>query len=191
KVSKQAAYIIVGIVVWAAVLKSGVHATLAGFIVAWFIPINVATEDGHPMLKQMEHSIQPWVAFMILPVFAFANAGVNLIGIGTDDLFNSITLGIALGLFLGKQLGIFGACWLAVRSGIASLPKDTTWPQLYGVCVLCGIGFTMSLFIGTLAFESHDPSYHDSVKLGVLLGSVMSAVMGAIIIIRSRNNKAV
>ncbi|KZZ52346.1 hypothetical protein A3761_19235 [Oleiphilus sp. HI0123] len=189
--SKQAAYIIVGIVVWAAVLKSGVHATLAGFIVAWFIPINVATEDGHPMLKQMEHSIQPWVAFMILPVFAFANAGVNLIGIGTDDLFNSITLGIALGLFLGKQLGIFGACWLAVRSGIASLPKDTTWPQLYGVCVLCGIGFTMSLFIGTLAFESHDPSYHDSVKLGVLLGSVMSAVMGAIIIIRSRNNKAV
>lgn len=189
QVNKQAAYIIVGIVVWAAVLKSGVHATLAGFIVAWFIPINVATEDGHPMLKQMEHSIQPWVAFMILPVFAFANAGVNLIGIGTDDLFNSITLGIALGLFLGKQLGIFGACWLAVRSGIASLPKDTTWPQLYGVCVLCGIGFTMSLFIGTLAFESHDPSYHDSVKLGVLLGSVMSAVMGAIIIIRSRNNK--
>jgi NhaA family Na+:H+ antiporter len=185
-VRAEAAYIIVGIIVWAAVLKSGVHATLAGFIVAWFIPINVKTEDGHPMLKQMEHGIQPWVAFLILPVFAFANAGVNLVGIGMDDLFNPVTMGIALGLFVGKQIGIFGACWLAIKSGITTLPKGTTWTQLYGVCVLCGIGFTMSLFIGTLAFENQDPDYLDSVKLGVLLGSIISAIMGSMIIAKSR-----
>lgn len=185
-VKKQAAYIVVGIIVWAAVLKSGVHATLAGFIVAWFIPMNVRTEDGHPMLLNMEHGLQPWVAFLILPVFAFANAGVNLIGLSMDALFNSVTIGIAAGLFLGKQLGIFGACWLAIKMGLTSLPKGTTWTQLYGVCVLCGIGFTMSLFIGTLAFEGQTAEYHNNVKLGVLLGSVLSAVMGAIIIKRSQ-----
>jgi len=186
-VKKQAAYIVVGIIVWAAVLKSGVHATLAGFIVAWFIPMNVRTEDGHPMLLNMEHGLQPWVAFLILPVFAFANAGVNLIGLSMDALFNSVTIGIAAGLFLGKQLGIFGACWLAIKMGLTSLPKGTTWTQLYGVCVLCGIGFTMSLFIGTLAFEGQTAQYHNNVKLGVLLGSVLSAVMGAIIIKSSQS----
>lgn len=190
-VRAQAAYILVGIIVWAAVLKSGVHATLAGFIVAWFIPLNVNTEDGHPMLKQMEHGIQPWVAFLILPVFAFANAGVNLVGIGMEDLSNPVTLGIALGLFVGKQIGIFGACWLAIKAGITSLPRGTNWVQLYGVCVLCGIGFTMSLFIGTLAFENQDPAYQNSVKLGVLLGSVLSAIMGSVIIARSRGEERV
>ncbi|MCH2157992.1 MAG: Na+/H+ antiporter NhaA [Oleiphilaceae bacterium] len=189
KVRAQAAYIIIGVVVWAAVLKSGVHATLAGFIVAWFIPLNVKTEHGHSMLKQMEHGIQPWVAFFILPVFAFANAGVNLVGIGVEDLFHPVTMGIALGLFVGKQIGIFGVCWLAIKSGITSLPKGTTWLQLYGVCILCGIGFTMSLFIGSLAFEGMDAAYQESVKLGVLLGSLLSAVMGSIVIVKSREQE--
>ncbi|KZX75370.1 sodium:proton antiporter [Oleiphilus sp. HI0009] len=189
KVRAQAAYIIIGVVVWAVVLKSGVHATLAGFIVAWFIPLNVKTEHGHSMLKQMEHGIQPWVAFFILPVFAFANAGVNLVGIGVEDLFHPVTMGIALGLFVGKQIGIFGVCWLAIKSGITSLPKGTTWLQLYGVCILCGIGFTMSLFIGSLAFEGMDAAYQESVKLGVLLGSLLSAVMGSIVIVKSREQE--
>lgn len=186
RVRSVAAYLVVGLVVWAAVLKSGVHATLAGFAIAWFIPLNLKSESGHPMLKQMEHSIQPWVAFMILPVFAFANAGVSFVGMGMDSLFNSITLGIALGLFVGKQLGIFGCCWLAVKAGIAKLPEGANWLQLYGVSLLCGIGFTMSLFIGTLAFEGQDASYMHSVKTGVLLGSVMSAVLASVVLIRSR-----
>lgn len=187
KVKAQAAYIIVGIVVWAAVLKSGVHATLAGFVVAWFIPLTVKTENGNPMLKQMEHGLQPWVAFFILPVFAFANAGVNVLGISMADLLNPITVGIAAGLFIGKQLGIFSACWLAIKMDITQLPKGTTWAQLYGVCVLCGIGFTMSLFIGSLAFESQGAEYQNSVKLGVLMGSLMSAILGAIIIKKSQS----
>lgn len=189
-VRNQAAYIVVSVVVWAAVLKSGVHATLAGFLVAWFIPIKVNTEDGHPMLKQMEHGLQPWVAFLILPVFAFANAGVNLLGIVLEDLLNPVTVGIAAGLFVGKQIGIFGACWLAVKAGIASLPKGTNWAQMYGVCVLCGIGFTMSLFIGSLAFENQDPGYQNSVKLGVLIGSLLSAVLGSMIISRNQTQES-
>ena len=144
KVRAQGAYILVGVVVWAAVLKSGVHATLAGFAVALFIPMRLKNEDGNPMLANLEHSLHPWVAFMILPIFAFANAGVELVGVTTNDLFNPIVLGIVAGLFVGKQLGIFGACWLAIKLKLAKLPEGTTWGQLYGVCILCGIGFTMS-----------------------------------------------
>lgn len=184
KVSKVGPYLIVGLVVWAAVLKSGVHATLAGFAIAWFIPIAVKNDNGNSLLKELEHDLHPWVAFAILPVFAFANAGVSLAGVGLEDLTNSTTLGIILGLFLGKQFGIFGACWLAIKSGLTSLPAGSNWGQLYGVCLLCGIGFTMSLFIGSLAFEGMDPSYNDSVKLGVLVGSLLSAVVGAIVIKR-------
>jgi len=182
----QGIYILVGIVVWAAVLKSGVHATLAGFAVAWFIPLKVRNEDGHYMLENLEHGLQPWVAFFILPIFAFSNAGVNLLGITMNDLFNPITLGIALGLFVGKQIGIFGACWLAVKAGVAKLPEHTNWLQLYGVSLLCGIGFTMSLFIGTLAFEQQDSAYLNSVKIGVLLGSLLSAVVGSWVIAKTR-----
>ncbi len=185
QVSAPAAYILVGTVVWAAVLKSGVHATLAGFIIAWFIPIHVKTEDGHPMLKQMEHAIHPWVAFMILPVFAFANAGVSFAGLSFNDIVNPVTLGIALGLFIGKQVGIMGACWLAVKAGIARLPEGTNWQQMYGVTLLCGIGFTMSLFIGTLAFEGQAAAYETYVKLGVILGSLLSAALGSFVIARS------
>ena len=181
-VRKQAMYILVGVVVWAAVLKSGVHATLAGFALAWFIPLNLKNTDGRPMLPHLEHSLHPWVAFFVLPIFAFANAGVQVVGVTTEALFNPITLGIAAGLFIGKQVGIFGTCWLVVKAGLASLPTGTNWKQLYGVTLLCGIGFTMSLFIGTLAFEEQGLDYQLSVKVGVLMGSIMSAVLGAFIL---------
>jgi NhaA family Na+:H+ antiporter len=187
KVRTQAAYILVGVVVWAAVLKSGVHATLAGFALAWFIPMTVKNEDGHPMLEHMEHQLHPWVGFFVLPIFAFANAGVSFLGASLDNIFNPITLGIAAGLFIGKQVGIFGICWLTVKSGLAKLPEHATWPQLYGVTLLCGIGFTMSLFIGSLAFEEQPLEYQVSVKVGVLLGSLLSAFIGAFILAKVGN----
>lgn len=190
KVTYQGAYVLVAIVIWAAVLKSGVHATLAGFAAALFIPFNVKNEDGHAMLSHMEHKLHPWVTFLILPIFAFSNAGVSLFGMTQDDLFNPVVLGVVAGLFVGKQVGIFGACWLAVKLKIASLPKGATWLQLYGVTLLCGIGFTMSLFIGTLAFEHQGSEYINSVKIGVLVGSILSAVLGAYFISRKSSDQA-
>lgn len=178
----KAAYILIGLIVWAAVLKSGVHATLAGFAVAWFIPFKTQMNTKESMLESIEHSLHPWVTFFILPVFAFANAGVSLLNASVDSLFNSVSLGIALGLFVGKQVGIFGACWLVVALRMAKLPEGTTWSQLYGVCMLCGIGFTMSLFIGTLAFEHTGLFLQESVKVGVLMGSILSAFAGALVI---------
>ena len=182
KVSAQGLYILIGVIVWAAVLKSGVHATLAGFAVAWFIPINVKNDDGHPMLAHMEHALHNWVAFFILPIFAFANAGVQLIGTPMEQMFNPVAVGIIAGLFIGKQVGIFGACWLAVKAGIAKLPEGTNWMQLYGVTLLCGVGFTMSLFIGSLAFEQQGVEHLNSVKIGVLVGSILSAILGGLVI---------
>ncbi len=178
RVPYQAAYIIVGVIVWAAVLKSGVHATLAGFALALFIPLKVKNEDGNPMLLNMEHGVQPWVAFAILPLFAFANAGIYLGDLTLQDLMHPVTLGIIAGLFIGKQVGIFSCCWIAVKLGIAQLPKSASWVQLYAVSVLCGIGFTMSLFIGSLAFEGSSAQYFTQVKLGVLISSLLAAVWG-------------
>lgn len=186
RVRHEAAYILVGVVVWAAVLKSGVHATLAGFALAWFIPLKLRNSNGHRMLPHMEHRLHPWVAFLVLPIFAFGNAGVQLVGVTAQELFNPVTMGIAAGLFIGKQVGIFGTCWLVIKLGWAQLPKGATWLQLYGVTLLCGIGFTMSLFIGTLAFEGQPAGYELSVKVGVLLGSLLSAVGGALVLTRTR-----
>ena len=188
-VRSQAAYILIGVVVWVAVLKSGVHATLAGFVIACFIPLEVKNHEGHPMLTHIEHALQPWVAFVILPLFAFANAGVSMAGISLDALLNPIPLGIAAGLFIGKQIGIFGACWIAIKLGLAKIPEGATWLQFYAVSVLCGIGFTMSLFIGSLAFESESAAYLVQVKLGVLVGSLFSAVLGSILIARAQPSK--
>ena len=190
KVPYQAAYIIVGVIVWAAVLKSGVHATLAGFVLALFIPINVKTQDDNPMLINMERGVEPWVAYLILPLFAFANAGVDLSNVGLNALFDPVTLGIIAGLFVGKQLGIFGFCWVVIKMGFAKLPEGSNWLQFYGVCALCGIGFTMSLFIGSLAFETAEPEYFEKVKLGVLVASLMSAFVGAMLIHFASNKKA-
>jgi NhaA family Na+:H+ antiporter len=183
-VRSQGLYILIGVVIWAAVLKSGVHATLAGFAMAWFIPLRGKNRSGHAMLPHLEHKLHPWVAFLILPIFAFANAGVQVIG-ATGNLIMPVVIGVMVGLFVGKQIGIFGACWLAVKAGFAKLPEGVTWGQLYGASILCGIGFTMSLFIGSLAFETADPVYLDSVKVGVLGGSILSAILGGIIISRS------
>lgn len=185
-VRRQAAYLLVGLVIWTAVLKSGVHATLAGFAIALFIPLALKNEDGHPMLSHLEHTLHPWVAFMILPLFAFANAGVNLEGVSLDALFNSVTLGIALGLVVGKQVGIFAICAIVIKLGWAKLPQGSSWLQFYAVSILCGIGFTMSLFIGTLAFEGLPAEYLTQVKLGVLIGSIVSALLAAGLLMMSK-----
>lgn len=177
-----AAYVLIGLLVWVSVLKSGVHATLAGFLVALFIPLNVKNDHGESILESVEHNLQPWIAFMVLPLFAFANAGVSLGGLSWPDITDSVTLGIIAGLFLGKQIGVFGLSWLIVQMRWAKLPKGATWLQFYGVSLLCGIGFTMSLFIGTLAFENSSSDIMTNVKLGVLIGSLLSAVTGALVI---------
>ncbi len=169
-------YLVTGLVIWVCVLKSGVHATLAGVIIALFIPIRAENADGHSPLKQIEHGLAPWVAFGVMPVFAFANAGVALYGLSLSDLIAGIPLGIAAGLFLGKQLGIIAFVWVGVKLGIARLPDGVSWMQIYGVALLAGIGFTMSLFIGTLAFS--DPEHAAAVRIGVLAGSIMSGIIG-------------
>lgn len=182
-VSRTAPYIAVGIIIWVCVLKSGVHATLAGVVIALFIPLRPSGEKTESPLKRIEHGLSGWVAFGVMPIFAFANAGVALHNLSFDDLFGGIPLGIALGLFLGKQIGIMGFTWAAVRMGIAKLPDGATWLQVYGVSVLGGIGFTMSLFIGTLAFSGAEEGA--AVRLGVLAGSVLSAVFGYLILRRA------
>ncbi len=180
-VTRIAAYVTVGVIVWLCVLKSGVHATLAGFAVACTVPLRAGNEAPSP-LQHLEHALHPWVAYLILPVFAFANAGVSFAGIGADALLGPVSIGIALGLFIGKQAGVFGAVWLAVRVGAATLPKDTTWTMVYGVALLTGIGFTMSLFIGSLAFERGAFDFLAATRVGVLAGSVVSAVAGYLVL---------
>lgn len=176
-------YTVVGMMLWVSVLKSGVHATLAGVAIAAFIPASHPKTNQHSPLANLEHGIHPWVAFAILPLFAFANAGVPVLGLSASALFEPVPLGIALGLFVGKQLGVFSGCLLAVRSGLAKLPSGVSWIQIYGVSALCGIGFTMSLFIGSLAFEgSGGPHYAINDRLGILTGSFLSACLGVVVL---------
>ncbi|ESQ86692.1 sodium:proton antiporter [Asticcacaulis sp. AC460] len=174
-------YLAVGVIIWFFVLKSGIHATLAGVAVALLIPLHTHHKEGgddhHSPLIRLEHALHKPVAFLIVPIFGFANAGVSLAGFTPAALLAPIPLGIALGLFLGKQLGVFSASWLAIKLRLARLPDNTSWFQLYGVSVVTGIGFTMSLFIGLLAFPTH-PEAQDSVKIGVLAGSLLSGLIG-------------
>lgn len=179
-VMRLAPYVLIGIVMWVGVLKSGVHATLAGVVLAMAIPLRSAKPGEEPPLKRLEHALHPWVAFGVLPAFAFANAGVSLSGLTLGSFLHPLPLGILLGLFLGKQLGVLGAVWLGVRAGLCRLPSGVTWLQIYGIALLAGIGFTMSLFIGTLAFA--DPSYSAGIRLGVLGGSILSASLGYIVL---------
>lgn len=179
-VTRVAPYVLTGIFIWVCVLKSGVHATLAGVVVALAVPLHGADEDGASPLERLEHNLAPWVLFGVMPLFAFANAGVSLSGMSFGSLFEPIPLGVALGLLVGKAAGIFGAVWAAVRWQIASKPEGTTWEQILGVAMLGGIGFTMSLFIGMLAFP--DPNYAAPLRLGVLVGSLLSAVGGYLIL---------
>ena len=172
-------YLVLAGLLWVAVLLSGVHATIAGVLAALMIPIRPAPDapDAESSaLHRLEHLLQKPVAFGIVPLFGFANAGVSLVGVGAGALLAPLPLGIALGLFAGKQLGIFVSVWLSVKFGLADQPAHASWRQIYGVSLLCGIGFTMSLFIGGLAFS--DPAMSDGVKIGVLMGSVVAAVSG-------------
>jgi len=178
RVTRIAAYFVVGLVLWTSVLKSGVHATLAGVALGFLIPIDVENEDGEPLAKKLEHDLHPWVIYFVLPVFAFANAGVSLIGVTWDVFLHPVTLGIALGLFFGKSIGVFVMTWVVCSLRITKLPDGVTWWQIYGVSVLCGVGFTMSLFIGTLAFDEAGVSYSPNDRLGVIIGSTLCAIWG-------------
>lgn len=171
-------YMLVGLVLWVAVLKSGVHATLAGVIVGFMIPIS-GQRYASP-LKHLEHALHPWSAYLILPLFAFANAGVSLDGIQLSDLLSPVPMGIILGLFIGKPLGIFTISWLSVKLGIAQLPSGVNFKQIFAVSILCGIGFTMSMFIASLAFEHGGLDYGSYSRLGILVGSTLAAVIGFI-----------
>ncbi len=177
------AYLVIGIFIWVCVLKSGVHATLAGFINALTIPMkhNGTTGQRSP-LRQLEHALHPWVAFMILPLFAFANAGVSFTGITPAEVTGGVAVGIVAGLFIGKQLGVFATSALLIKLGFAELPRGASWLALYGVAILTGIGFTMSLFIGSLAFEHSPVDYAVPLRAAVLGGSVLSAVVGFLLL---------
>jgi len=170
---------------WAAVLKSGVHATLAGVVLALFIPLRDKRNPGRSPLRELEHDLHTAVAFGVLPLFAFANSGIYLGGVGGVSLLHPVPLGIAAGLFIGKPLGVFFFCGLAIKSGMAKPPPGTNWGDLYGVALLCGIGFTMSFFIGSLSFEHAGMNRLFDERLGIIIGSLLSAVAGYLVLRKS------
>ena len=176
KINNLSPYVILGILLWVFVLKSGIHASLAGVLLAQFIPMKPKDTSAHSPLYKLEHSIEPWVNFIILPIFAFANAGVSFSGMKLNLLWDPVTLGIILGLFFGKQIGVMLFTYLGSILKICKLPSDISWAQYYGLSLVTGIGFTMSLFIGSLAFT--DPEYQTSVRLGVLIASLLAGIFG-------------
>lgn len=176
-VVKLGPYMIIGLILWVCVLKSGVHATLAGVTLAFCIPLRTKNAEPSPLLS-LEHALHPWVAYGILPLFAFANAGLSLSGVTVESFTHDVPMGIAVGLLLGKMVGVFGLTWLAVKIGIASLPQDANWGQVLGVAILCGIGFTMSLFVGSLAFVPGASEFAGMDRMGILTGSILAALIG-------------
>nr|WP_217435871.1 Na+/H+ antiporter NhaA [Pseudomonas putida] len=188
-VVKLGPYMIVGLILWVCVLKSGVHATLAGVALALCIPLRTRNAETSPLLS-LEHALHPWVAYAILPIFAFANAGVSLAGMSVDSFTHPVPMGIAVGLLLGKTVGVFGLTWLAVKLRLAALPEGAGWGQILGVAILCGIGFTMSLFVGSLAFAPGSSDYAGMDRMGILTGSFFAAVIGyAVIAMASRKTR--
>lgn len=181
-VVSKSPYLLIGVIIWVATLKSGVHATLAGVILALFIPMRSKQDPTVSPLKSLEHDLHSIVAFFILPVFAFANAGVDLFGVGMEQLLHPVPIGIALGLFLGKQIGVFGLCWIAIKLKLAKIPTGMNWLNLYGISVLSGIGFTMSLFIGSLAFEETGINLTFDERLGIIVGSLLSGILGYLVL---------
>ncbi|NMZ04214.1 Na+/H+ antiporter NhaA [Pseudomonas proteolytica] len=176
-VVKLGPYLIIGLILWVCVLKSGVHATLAGVTLAFCIPLRTKNAEPSPLLS-LEHALHPWVAYGILPLFAFANAGVSLAGVNLDSFTHHVPMGIAAGLLVGKTVGVFGLTWLAVKTGLAALPTGANWGQVMGVAILCGIGFTMSLFVGSLAFVPGSSEYAGMDRMGILTGSILAALIG-------------
>jgi NhaA family Na+:H+ antiporter len=181
-VESRSPYILIGLLVWVGLLKSGVHATLAGVVLAMFIPLKSKIHPEFSPLKSLEHDLHPVVAYFVLPVFAFANAGISLIGVSPDVMFHDVPVGVALGLVVGKQVGIFGLCGAAVALGLTNLPKGMNWGALYGVSALCGIGFTMSLFVGSLAFEETGVNLLFDERIGIIVGSLISGVIGYLVL---------
>jgi len=184
KVMSVSSYVFVGVIMWVAVLKSGVHATLAGVALAAFIPMRDPDRPDYSPLRELEHDLHYVVAFGVLPMFAFVNAGIDFRGLELADLLHKVPLGIAAGLFLGKQLGVFLLCLAAIKLGVARMPKGANWGSLYGVSILCGVGFTMSLFVGSLAFEnvavSQEAVFDE--RIGISVGSLLSGIMGYIVL---------
>ncbi|NMZ00740.1 MULTISPECIES: Na+/H+ antiporter NhaA [Pseudomonas] len=176
-VVKLGPYLIIGLILWVCVLKSGVHATLAGVTLAFCIPLRTKNAEPSPLLS-LEHALHPWVAYGILPLFAFANAGVSLAGVNLESFTHHVPMGIAAGLLVGKTVGVFGLTWLAVKTGLAALPTGANWGQVMGVAILCGIGFTMSLFVGSLAFVPGSSEYAGMDRMGILTGSILAALIG-------------
>ncbi|MFJ4457011.1 Na+/H+ antiporter NhaA [Pseudomonas sp. NPDC089392] len=176
-VVKLGPYMVIGLILWVCVLKSGVHATLAGVALALCIPLRTRNAETSPLLS-LEHALHPWVAYAILPLFAFANAGVSLAGMTVESFTHPVPMGIAVGLLLGKTVGVFGLTWIAVKLRLAALPAGAGWGQLLGVAILCGIGFTMSLFVGSLAFVPGSSDYAGMDRMGILTGSFFAAVIG-------------
>ncbi|HSW69510.1 MAG TPA: Na+/H+ antiporter NhaA [Gammaproteobacteria bacterium] len=177
-VTKLFPYLFLGFLLWFSLLKTGIHPTIAGVLLALFIPVR---ERSNP-LQRLQNNLHGFVAYFVMPLFAFMNAGISFSGMKFSDLLDPVTAGIILGLFIGKQLGVFGFAFAMIKYSKASLPNNTSWVQLYGVSLLCGIGFTMSLFLGTLAFETHFPDYLTKVRLGVLTGSLLSGILGALVL---------
>ncbi|MGF1757835.1 Na+/H+ antiporter NhaA [Photobacterium sagamiensis] len=186
-VTKISLYLIVGAVLWFSVLKSGVHATLAGVVLGFAIPLNgkEGHSDKHSPLKHLEHVLHPYVAYFILPLFAFANAGISLEGVSLESMTSMLPVGIAMGLFIGKPLGIFTASYIAVKTGLAKLPDGIGLNHIFAVSVLCGIGFTMSIFISSLAFVGAPAEFNTYSRLGILLGSTVAAVVGYFLLSRA------
>lgn len=189
-ITNKSPYVIIGIIMWFAMLKSGVHATLVGIILSMFIPMRSNKDLEASPLKSFEHDLHSTVAFFILPVFAFANAGVSFANIGIEQFTHGVPLGIALGLFIGKQVGIFGLCWLVIKLKFTSLPNGMNWGSLYGLSALCGIGFTMSMFIGSLAFEETGVDMVFDERLGILAGSLLSGIAGYLVLRKSLKLKS-
>jgi NhaA family Na+:H+ antiporter len=187
-VHRLAPYLLIGLVLWVCVLKSGVHATLAGVVLAFCIPLRAGLK--HSPLLTLEHALHPWVAYAILPLFAFANAGVSLTGVTLQSFTHAVPMGIAAGLLLGKTLGVFGLTWVAIRIGVAKLPSGANWGQVFGVSILCGIGFTMSLFVGSLAYDPATSAYAGADRMGILTGSILAALIGyAVMAVSSRKTE--
>ena len=181
-VESKSIFLLIGIVMWVAMLKSGIHATLTGVIVAMFIPLKSKNNPGNSPLKDLEHDLHPIVAYLVLPIFAFSNAGISFGDGGLNQLIHAVPLGIALGLFLGKPIGIFGMSWLFIKLKLTRLPEGLTWSTLYGTAILCGVGFTMSLFIGSLAFEETGINMFFDERLGIILGSLLSGIVGFLVL---------